>query len=84
MPKCNCNNCKRTARKGFTHLYEPQGEPRIYRIIRMRESAKGRTIRKGLTLSEARAHCSRPDTHGTDSRGRWFDGYDLMKGIKAN
>jgi hypothetical protein len=51
----------------------------IYRIVRMyKDERKSRTIRKGLTLSEARAHCQRDDTHGAG----WFDGYDLMVGVK--
>lgn len=52
---------------------------RIYRIIRFRHG-KSRTIKKGLTLEEAQEHCSNPNTKGTG----WFDGYDLMKGIKCD
>lgn len=55
----------------------PKPEPRIYRIIRSYVSGRApRTIKTGLTLSEARAHCSRPDTH---KAGVWFDGYDRMR-----
>ena len=50
-------------------------EPRIYRIRRFRMSGK-RTIRNNVTLSEAQAHCKRPDTKGKG----WFDGYDYMPG----
>lgn len=57
----------------------PIGEPRIYRIIRFRFQGTNRTVRTGLTLTEAQAWCSREDTHGPG----WFDGYDLMRGIKA-
>jgi hypothetical protein len=56
-------------------------EESIYRIIRFRENRPSRTTQQGLTLSEAQAHCKREDTHGTDKRGRWFDGYDLMQGF---
>lgn len=50
----------------------------IYRIIRFRQGRGGRTIKTGLTLKEAQAHCQRADTHGPG----WFDGYDLMKEVK--
>ncbi len=45
-----------------------------YKIIRFREAfdPSPRTIKKGLTLEEAQAHCRRDDTHGDG----WFDGYD--------
>jgi len=45
-----------------------------YKIIRFKEAfdPRPRTIKKGLTLEEAQAHCRRDDTHGDG----WFDGYD--------
>lgn len=51
-------------------------EPRIYRIIRFRVTGSPHTIRNNVTLTDARAYCSREDTHGQG----WFDGYDYMPG----
>ena len=61
-------------------LYTPS-EPRIYRIIRFRFNGSPRTIRNNVTLTEAQAHCKRPETssHSTGPEA-WFDGYDYMKG----
>jgi len=54
---------------------------RAYRIIRFRNNGQTQTtIKTKLTLSEAQAWCSREDTHET---GKWFDGYDTMKGIES-
>jgi hypothetical protein len=55
-------------------MIEPKG---VYRIIRFYRDKGPRTIKTGLTLAEAQAHCQRPDTKGPG----WFDGYDLMKGV---
>ena len=49
-----------------------------YRIIRFRSDGHKRTVKNGVTLKEAQTHCSRKDTHGPG----WFDGYDLMEGVK--
>lgn len=57
-----------------------QPEPRMYRIIRFHEGGRSRTVRNNVTLTEAQAHCSREDTHGTRGGKRWFDGYDYMRG----
>jgi hypothetical protein len=52
---------------------------RCYRVIRFfRSGRKARTVKNGMTLAEAQAHCSRADTHGEG----WFDGYDYMKGCE--
>jgi len=61
---------------------------RRYRIIRFYRNAgiRKRTIDTGLTLAEARAHCSDPETSSrtatnatarrrTRQLGAWFDGY---------
>lgn len=49
---------------------------KTYRIVRFTEKEdhpdNHRVILTGLSLAEARAHCNREDTHGSD----WFDGYD--------
>jgi hypothetical protein len=55
-------------------------EARIYRIIRYRFKGRSRTLHKNVTLAEAQAHCSRPDTQGVRNGVRWFDGYDYMRG----
>lgn len=59
-----------------------------YKIVRMyRDSYRKRVIARGLTLEEARAHCSDPETSSrtctkavnrrrTQQQGPWFDGYD--------
>ena len=42
-----------------------------YKIIRFRRNKRSRTIKSGLSLKEAQAHCSKKSTHGEG----WFDGY---------
>lgn len=64
----------------------------MYRIIRFYESAniRRRIIDTGLTLEQAKAHCSDPETSSstctkaagkarTKRLGRWFDGYEESK-----
>lgn len=53
-------------------------EPRIYRIIRFRQTGRNRTLRKNVTLTEAQNHCQKPTTRGKG----WFDGYDYMSGCR--
>lgn len=63
-------------------------EPRNYRIIRFYfdDNIPSRTIKRGLTLEEAQAHCNDPETSSstctnkagrarTNRIGAWFDGY---------
>jgi hypothetical protein len=68
-------------------------EERCYRIIRFYKSGKRkpRTIKTGLTLQEAQAHCNDPETSSSTAtkadyhtlrRGPWFDGYDTMRGMR--
>lgn len=59
-----------------------------YKIVRMFESGKPRrTVKRGLTLEQAQAHCRDPETSSstatsakakrmTRQHGRWFDGYE--------
>lgn len=59
-----------------------------YRIIRMYQgNTPNRTIERGLSLAEAQAHCSDPETSSrtatsatakarTRRYGAWFDGYE--------
>lgn len=63
-----------------------------YKIIRFYrgEMRSPTTIKGGLTLEQARAHCRDPETssltctlkegrHHTYEYGHWFDGYDIEK-----
>jgi hypothetical protein len=58
---------RQTARKGSDAMIRE-----TYKIIRFRFKGRRRTIKTGLTLEQAQAHCSREDTH---KPGVWFDGY---------
>lgn len=66
---------------------------RVYRIIRLYQRGGSRTIKTGLTLEEAQAHCRNPETSSstatsamaraiTRRNGPWFDCYSLMKGVR--
>jgi hypothetical protein len=64
-----------------------------YRIVRHYfnyERFSNRTIARGLTLEQAQAHCSDPETSSstatsakarrlTRERGAWFDGYEAER-----
>jgi hypothetical protein len=45
---------------------------KTYKIVRFRFEGSNRVIKRGLSLEEARAHCSREDTRGDG----WFDGFE--------
>jgi hypothetical protein len=45
-----------------------------YKIVRYYEDKPNRTVKKGVTLEDARKHCSKKSSRG---RG-WFDGYTKM------
>jgi hypothetical protein len=60
-----------------------------YKIVRMYRDASPshRTIKRGLTLDEAQAHCNDPETSSSTATnsaakartrrlGPWFDGYE--------
>ena len=43
-----------------------------YKVYRYFNSGRKKLMRRGLTLADARAWCSREDTH---KAGSWFDGF---------
>jgi hypothetical protein len=48
------------------------GDSMSYKIVRFFQDGRNRrTIKTGLTLEQAQAHCEREDTAGDG----WFDGY---------
>jgi hypothetical protein len=49
----------------------------MYKIIRFRHHGSNRTIKRNLSLEEARRHCQDPKTSKKDKAGNvvWFDGY---------
>lgn len=52
-----------------------------YKVVRyFRVSRRRRIMRRGLTLAEAQARCSRPDTRDTSARRAWFDGFEREGG----
>jgi hypothetical protein len=63
----------------------------LYKIVRVYASSRPkRTLRTGLTLAEAQAHCSDPETswktatsekalNRTRRMGPWFDAYYPME-----
>ena len=63
----------------------------MYQIVRMYQKKwQGRVIQSGLTLEQAREHCSNPETSSrtctsasskaiTRRNGEWFDSYREQK-----
>ena len=58
----------------------------MYKIVRFYQNGTRRTIKTGVTLAEAQAHCQDPETSSrtatsaaarrrTKRFGPWFDGY---------
>jgi hypothetical protein len=43
----------------------------LYKIICFKKSGNNKTIRKGLTLNDAKLWCNKPDTKGNN----WFHGF---------
>lgn len=61
-------------------------DTRNYKIVRFYFNGTKRTIERGLTLEEAKAHCNNPEASSRTCRnwrnrqrtrhyGPWFDGY---------
>lgn len=59
----------------------------MYRIVRFYQRGGRRVVKSGLTLKEARARCSDPETSSSTAtgtaarrrtrlRGPWFEGYE--------
>lgn len=62
----------------------------MYKIVRFYLYGGKRTVRRGLTLEQAQAHCSSPETSSRTARnsravartrrmGPWFEGYTEEK-----
>ena len=43
----------------------------LYKIIRFQFYGENKTIKRNLTLKDAKKHCNKPETAGID----WFDGF---------
>lgn len=67
-----------------------------YKIVRMylNDDVPKRTIKRGLTLEEAQAHCRNPETSSSTCKsaegkrrtkryGKWFDGYEAEKAKRS-
>lgn len=60
---------------GVEKLVDPEEDAPTYRIQRFFEDRDkvSETVEEGLTLAEAKAHCSSPDSEGDG----WFDGFEM-------
>ena len=53
----------------------------MYKIVRFYRDWDGRrTIKTGLTLEEAKAHCSDPETSSRTAKGVWAKRYTKIHG----
>lgn len=78
MPKYTTEQVEARIAAGAKHT------ERKYRIVRMYAPHLNRRRRAlpdadNLTEAEAQAHCHRADTR---REGEWFDGYELMPGLR--
>jgi hypothetical protein len=48
---------------------------KTYKIVRHFQSSLGQTIKRGLTLAQAKKHCQDPKTHDMRAPNPWFDGF---------
>lgn len=50
---------------------------KTYSIIRCRKDRPAKVIKRGLSLEQAKEHCSSEDTHKINKDGNveWFDGF---------
>jgi hypothetical protein len=75
--------------KGDQHMHPiSMYATKKYKVVRSyRSTYSKRIVKSGLTLEEAQAHCSNPETSSSTCRsargkartkqlGAWFDGYD--------
>lgn len=83
-----CTDCGRITGHADSCAYH-YGAPRAYNIVRFYRDAaiRRRVIRERVTLTEAQAHCSDPETSSSTATGKtarartrrvgpWFDGYE--------
>jgi len=69
--------------KAWGIVKDSRYDDKKYKIVRMyfSDNKRNRTIKSGLTLEEAQAHCRDPATSNADApnpEDRWFDGYEEM------